>query len=91
MFPWKRKAANADALIEHALGDPAKVFGTPRNVLGDARLNDAQKRKILESWALDQRRLMESEDENMPQVRNGRPSAAALYQDILKACRQLAA
>jgi hypothetical protein len=81
---------NTDKVVEKAVsGDPASIYGTPAHVLSDSRLNDDQKRVILESWALDQRRLMESEDENMPQVYGGRPSAAALYQDILKACRKL--
>jgi hypothetical protein len=76
-------------VIDKAMGDPAHIYGVPANVLTDIRLNDDEKRTILENWALDQRRLMESEDENMTQVTGGRPSAAALYQDILKACRKL--
>lgn len=78
-----------DKIIDQAVADPAKLYGTPHHVLNDERLSVDEKRSILESWALDQRRLMESEDENMPQVFGGRPSAATLYQDILKACRRL--
>jgi len=89
MFGLKRKAAEEKDAIDKAIGDPARVYGVPANVLNDIRLNDDQKRVILESWALDQRRLMESEEENMPQVEGGRPSAASLYQDIQAACRTL--
>ncbi len=80
---------NTDKIIEKAVADPAKIYGTPHHVLNDERLSTDEKRSVLESWALDQRRLMESEDENMSQVFGGRPSAAALYQEILKACRRL--
>lgn len=80
---------NVDQIVEKAVSDPAHIYGAPSHVLTDTRLSDDEKRTILESWALDQRRLMESEDENMPQVVGGRPSAATLYQDILKACRKL--
>ena len=80
---------NVDKVIEKAVSDPAKIYGTPAHVLSDDRLDHDQKKTVLESWALDQRRLMESEDENMPQVEGGRPSAAKMYQDIMKACRSL--
>lgn len=91
MFGLKRKMKDdhAHEAIDKALGDPARIYGVPANVLTDIRLNDEQKRTILDSWALDQRRLMESEEENMTQVPGGRPSAATLYQDILAAQRTL--
>lgn len=76
-------------LVAKALKDPGAIYGAPGNVLNDTRLNAEEKHAILESWALDQRRLMESEDENMTQVPGGRPSAASLYQDILAADRKL--
>jgi hypothetical protein len=82
-------STHSEKTVDQAISDPAKIYGTPHHVLTDGRLDHDQKKTILESWALDQRRLMESEDENMPQVTGGRPSAAALYQDILKACRKL--
>lgn len=91
MFSLKRKIKEplAHDVIDKALGDPARIYGVPANVLTDTRLNEDQKRTILDSWALDQRRLMESEEENMTQVPDGRPSAATLYQDILAAQRNL--
>lgn len=76
-------------IIAKAISDPARIYGVPDNVLNDVRLGADEKRVILESWALDQKRLMESEDENMTQASGGRPSAAALYQDIQAACRKL--
>lgn len=90
MFNLKRKIKpDGERIIDQALGDPASVYGVPANVLNDLRLSDAQKRTILENWALDQRRLMESEAENMTQVPGGRPTAATLYQDIQAARRNL--
>lgn len=76
-------------VVEKAVSDPARVYGVPAHVLSDAQLTTDQKRTILDSWALDQRRLMESEDENMPQIPGGRPSAASLYQEILEGIRKL--
>lgn len=51
--------------VEAAVLDPTRYFERPNSVLADARLDPAQKRRILESWALDAQRLSESEDENM--------------------------
>lgn len=76
-------------VVEKAVSDPARIYGVPAHVISDAQLSTEQKRTILDSWALDQRRLMESEDENMTQTPGGRPSAAALYQEILESIRKL--
>lgn len=81
---------SGEAIVHDAVSDPVRLYGVPENVLNDKRLSNEQKLTILESWALDQRRLMESEDENMPQVHGGRPSAAVMYQSILAAERKLA-
>lgn len=51
--------------VEAAVLDPTRYFERPNAVLEDARLDPAQKRRILESWALDAQRLSESEAENM--------------------------
>jgi hypothetical protein len=48
-----------------AIKDPSDVYTNPDEVLKDKRLNQEEKTKVLESWALDQRRLMTSEAENM--------------------------
>jgi hypothetical protein len=52
--------------IESAVLDPTRFYERPKDVLGDDRLDPAQKRRILESWALDAQRLSEAEGENMP-------------------------
>lgn len=52
--------------VDAAVLDPTRYFERPNAVLEDARLDPAQKRRILESWALDAQRLAESEAENMP-------------------------
>jgi hypothetical protein len=64
-----------DAMIDvdAAVLDPTRFFDRPRAVLDDPRLDAAQKRRILESWALDAQRLSESEGENMPGSATERP------------------
>jgi hypothetical protein len=52
--------------VDAAVLDPMRYFERPKAVLEDERLESAQKRRILESWALDATRLSESEAENMP-------------------------
>lgn len=59
--------------IDAAVLDPTRFFERPQAVLEDARLDSAQKRRILESWALDAQRLSESEAENMPGRATERP------------------
>lgn len=48
-----------------ALENPSRVYRTPDDVLRDPTLDDATRRRILEGWALDERRLMVSTEENM--------------------------
>lgn len=45
--------------------DPVKHYGAPRDVVADARLTRAEKRRILESWALDAQLITVAEEENM--------------------------
>jgi hypothetical protein len=75
--------------LTKAISDPAALYVSPENVLSDQRLNDAEKFKILDSWALDQKRLMESEEENMTQISGERISAAAMFQKIKDVMREL--
>jgi hypothetical protein len=56
-------APSTDA-IDDLVADPAAHFGSPEDVLA-APLPLEAKRRILESWELDARRLEESADENM--------------------------
>lgn len=52
--------------VATAVRDPTRYFSRPCDVLEDARLTRDQKRRILESWALDAELMSEAESENMP-------------------------
>jgi len=47
-----------------AVDDPSRAFGSPREVV-ESELPREEKIKILRSWELDARRLLESAEENM--------------------------
>lgn len=51
--------------VEDAVMDPTRYFSHPAEVLDDAWLNRDEKRRILESWALDAELISEAESENM--------------------------
>ncbi len=51
--------------VDAAVLDPTRFYEQPKDVLADGRLDTEQKRRILQSWALDAQRLSESEAENM--------------------------
>ena len=51
--------------LRKAREDPKAAFGTPERVLGDAALDRASKRAILESWERDARELAVAEEEGM--------------------------
>jgi hypothetical protein len=55
----------ADASIEAILKDPDKHYRSPRDVVADARLTHAQKRRVLESWAVDAQLISVADEENM--------------------------
>lgn len=74
----------SEKLVHEAIKDPYKHFHAPAEVAKDIRLSVEQKQKILDNWALDQNRLLNSEAENMGDNRaSGR--AANLLQNIHKA------
>ena len=52
--------------VEAAVRDPADHFTAPMDIVTDARLTVAEKRRILESWACDAEQLSQAEAENMP-------------------------
>jgi hypothetical protein len=52
--------------LESVTLDPTRFYARPTDVLEDARLDAAQKRRVLESWVLDAKLLAEAEDESMP-------------------------
>lgn len=61
MLSRKRRRIDVDA----AVLDPAAHFAAPDDVLSEPGLGDVDRRRILESWVEDAKRLSESEAENM--------------------------
>jgi hypothetical protein len=57
-----RRKPSIGAIIK----DPLKHFAKPRDVVTDQRFTTEEKRRILESWALDAQLLSQAEAENMP-------------------------
>lgn len=51
--------------IETIVKDPAKHFASPRDVVADRGLTREEKKRILDSWALDAQLLTVAEEENM--------------------------
>ena len=52
--------------IEAVVRDPADYFGAPMDVVNDARFTHDEKRRVLESWAVDAQLRSQAEAENMP-------------------------
>jgi hypothetical protein len=52
--------------VDTVVIDSADYFASPIDVIDDLRFTLDEKRRILESWALDARLLLEAEFENMP-------------------------
>ena len=51
--------------IEAIIKDPSKHFRAPREVVADRTLTRDEKRRVLDSWALDAQLLAVAEEENM--------------------------
>ena len=51
--------------IDHLVKDPWEHFASPMDVVSDGRLSKDDKRKVLESWALDAELMSKAEAENM--------------------------
>jgi hypothetical protein len=51
--------------IDAVIKDPVKYYRAPREVVADARLTHDEKRRILESWALDAQLIAVADEENM--------------------------
>ena len=51
--------------VEAILKCPDKFFAAPREVVADRRFTIDEKRRILESWAVDAQLLAVAEEENM--------------------------
>ena len=71
--------------LERAVIEPSSVYETPEDVLADSRLDDTQKRRVLESWEQDARELAVAEEENMA---GGEPNRLS---DVLEALAKLPA
>jgi riboflavin biosynthesis pyrimidine reductase len=54
--------------IEVIIKDPVKHYRAPRDVVADNRLRHEEKRRILESWALDAQLIAVADEENMSGV-----------------------
>ena len=51
--------------VDSAVMDPTRYFSRPAEVLDATDLSRDQKRRILQSWALDAELISEAESENM--------------------------
>jgi hypothetical protein len=51
--------------LDLALDDPMRTFGTPAEVLRDARLDEVGMRAVPTAWLQDAKRMTESADEGM--------------------------
>ncbi len=52
--------------FETVVRDPPDYFAAPMDVVNDSRFTHDEKRRILESWALDAQLRSQAEAENMP-------------------------
>ena len=59
------KSATGKPSIETIIKDPVKHFRAPREVVADKTFTVEEKRRILDSWALDAQLLSVAEEENM--------------------------
>lgn len=71
-----------EAKKDRAIDDPTRAFKSPREVV-ESELSREEKIKVLKSWELDARRLLESAEENMAGGEKDR------LPEVLKALRQL--
>lgn len=51
--------------IETIIKDPSKHFRAPRDVVADPAFTRDEKRRVLDSWALDAQLLAVADEENM--------------------------
>jgi hypothetical protein len=57
------------SVVNEAIADPSRMFPNPMAVLEADNLSREEKIKVLQSWELDAKRLLESADENMTDER----------------------
>jgi hypothetical protein len=70
--------------FEHLVKDPWEHFVSPMDVVTDERFTPEEKRKILESWALDAELLSKAEAENMTGQPGDRPRLQAVKLALLE-------
>jgi hypothetical protein len=75
------------SVVNEAIADPSRMFPNPMAVLEAKDLSREEKIKVLQSWELDAKRLLESADENMTDERNRERNQLP---EIQKALRTLA-
>ncbi|MBI1301906.1 MAG: hypothetical protein GC137_09660 [Alphaproteobacteria bacterium] len=75
---------NNQNILEQAIKDPAAIYEKPYDVVCDNRTTLEEKKKILQSWELDQKRLMTAEAENMGKSKHA-PEPSELLQKIIEA------
>ncbi len=73
------------SVVGKAIADPSRMFPSPSAVLEAGDLSRAEKIKVLQSWELDARRLLESADENMTDERGREHNQLPEIQKALRA------
>ena len=71
--------------VDTAVMDPTRYFSRPAEVLDVAALSVDEKRRILQSWALDAQLISEAESENM----RGRPGDRSFLREAKLALLKL--
>jgi hypothetical protein len=71
--------------VDNAVMDPTRYFARPSEVLDAAALSQDEKRRILQSWALDAQLISEAESENM----RGRPGDRSFLREAKLALLEL--
>jgi hypothetical protein len=71
--------------VDSAVMDPTRYFSRPAEVLDVEDLSRDQKRRILQSWALDAQLISEAESENM----RGRPGDRSFLREAKLALLKL--
>lgn len=78
MIPSRDHPTSID--LTAILIDPSAIYDEPADVVRDARLSDADKRRILEAWQIDARELQVAEEEGMA---GGEPNMMVRVHDAL--------
>ncbi len=73
--------------VDHAVLDPTRYFSRPAEVLLVTDLSHDEKRRILQSWALDAELISQAESENM----RGRPGDRSYLREARLALLKLGA